>query len=61
MDDTALAQTMLEQANTYENEVKRLREEAYAMAEVDKQSDGAPSIIVEEVQKERPSLFGRLR
>lgn len=36
-------------------------EEAYAMAEVDKQSDGAPSIIVEEVQKERPSLFGRLR
>lgn len=36
-------------------------EEAYAMAEVDKQSGGAPSIIVEEVEKDRPSLFGRLR
>lgn len=36
-------------------------EEAYAMAEVDKQTDGAPSIIVEEVEKERPSLFSRLR
>ncbi len=32
-------------------------EEAYAMAEVDKQTDGAPTIIVEEVETERP-LFG---
>mgnify|MGYP003324672433 FL=1 len=32
MDDTALAQQMLDQATTYESEVKRLREEAYTMA-----------------------------
>jgi len=32
MDDTALAKSMLDQASTYEAEVKRLREEAYAMA-----------------------------
>jgi len=32
MDDTALAQTMLDQAATYEAEVTRLREEAYSMA-----------------------------
>ena len=32
MDDTALAKTMLTQADTYEAEVTRLREEAYAMA-----------------------------
>ena len=32
MDDTALAQQMLDQATTYESEVKRLREEAYSMA-----------------------------
>ena len=32
MDDVALAQTMLDQATTYEAEVKRLREEAYNMA-----------------------------
>ncbi|MBT6458283.1 MAG: hypothetical protein HOK57_00485 [Planctomycetaceae bacterium] len=36
-------------------------EEAYAAAEVDKQSDGAPTIIIEEIEKDRPSLFGRLR
>ena len=36
-------------------------EEAYAMAAVDKQSDGAPTIIIEEVEKERPSLFSRKR
>jgi|TARA_B100001094_G_scaffold246147_1_gene242753 hypothetical protein len=32
MDDTAIAKTMIAQADTYEQEVKRLREEAYAMA-----------------------------
>lgn len=32
MDDTSIAQNMLNQAETYEAEVKRLREEAYAMA-----------------------------
>lgn len=32
MDDTAIAQNMLAQAETYEAEVKRLREEAYSMA-----------------------------
>ena len=32
LDDTALAQNMLDQASTYELEVKRLREEAYSMA-----------------------------
>lgn len=36
-------------------------EEAYAIAAVDKQSDGAPTIIIQEVEKDRPSLFGRLR
>ena len=32
LDDSALAQQMLDQASTYELEVKRLREEAYSMA-----------------------------
>lgn len=35
-------------------------EEAYAMAAVDKQTDGAPTIIIEEVEK-TTSLFGRRR
>ena len=42
MDDTALAQTMLDQATTYESEVKRLREEAYAMAPDLKPKRGRP-------------------
>ena len=42
MDDTALAQTMLEQAKTYEAEVTRLREEAYAMAPDLKPKRGRP-------------------
>ncbi len=42
MDDTALAQTMLDQANTYETEVTRLREEAYAMAPDLKPKRGRP-------------------
>jgi len=42
MDDTALAQTMLDQATTYEAEVKRLREEAYAMAPDLKPKRGRP-------------------
>ena len=43
MDDAALAQTMLDQAATYEAEVKRLREEAYAMAPDLKPKRGRPS------------------
>lgn len=43
MDDTALAQTMLDQAATYEAEVTRLREEAYAMAPDLKPKRGRPS------------------
>ena len=42
MDDTALAQNMLEQAKTYEAEVTRLREEAYAMAPDLKPKRGRP-------------------
>ena len=42
MDDSALAQNMLDQANTYEAEVKRLREEAYAMAPNLKPKRGRP-------------------
>jgi hypothetical protein len=42
MDDSALAQNMLDQANTYEAEVKRLREEAYAMAPDLKPKRGRP-------------------
>ena len=42
MDDVALAQTMLDQATTYEAEVKRLREEAYAMAPDLKPKRGRP-------------------
>ena len=42
MDDSALAQTMLDQATTYEAEVKRLREEAYAMAPDLKPKRGRP-------------------
>ena len=42
MDDTALAQSMLEQAKTYEAEVTRLREEAYAMAPDLKPKRGRP-------------------
>lgn len=42
MDDTALAQTMLTQAETYEAEVLRLREEAYAMAPDLKPKRGRP-------------------
>ena len=43
MDDTALAKSMLEQAATYEAEVTRLREEAYAMAPDLKPKRGRPS------------------
>jgi hypothetical protein len=43
IDDTALAQTMLDQAATYEAEVKRLREEAYSMAPDLKPKRGRPS------------------
>lgn len=42
MDDVALAQTMLDQASTYEAEVTRLREEAYAMAPDLKPKRGRP-------------------
>ena len=42
LNDEALAKTMLEQADTYENEVKRLREEAYAMAPDLKPKRGRP-------------------
>lgn len=35
-------------------------EEAYAMAAIDEQTDGAPTIIIEEVEK-TTSLFGRRR
>jgi hypothetical protein len=42
MDDTALAKTMLTQADTYEAEVTRLREEAYAMAPDLKPKRGRP-------------------
>ena len=42
MDDTAIAQTMLTQAETYETEVLRLREEAYAMAPDLKPKRGRP-------------------
>jgi|TARA_B100001094_G_C18110547_1_gene760888 hypothetical protein len=42
IDDSALAQTMLDQANTYETEVTRLREEAYAMAPDLKPKRGRP-------------------
>ena len=42
LDDTALAQNMLDQANTYETEVKRLREEAYSMAPDLKPKRGRP-------------------
>mgnify|MGYP003314580345 CR=1 FL=1 len=42
MDDTALAQQMLDQATTYESEVKRLREEAYEMAPNLKPKRGRP-------------------
>lgn len=42
MDDTALAQSMLDQASTYELEVNRLREEAYAMAPDLKPKRGRP-------------------
>jgi len=42
MDDTALAQSMLAQAETYEAEVKRLREEAYTMAPDLKPKRGRP-------------------
>jgi len=42
MDDTVLAQTMLTQAETYEAEVLRLREEAYAMAPDLKPKRGRP-------------------
>ena len=42
MDDVKLAQNMLDQANTYELEVKRLREEAYAMAPDLKPKRGRP-------------------
>ena len=42
IDDSALAQTMLDQAKTYEQEVTRLREEAYAMAPSLKPKRGRP-------------------
>ena len=42
LDDVKLAQNMLDQANTYELEVKRLREEAYAMAPDLKPKRGRP-------------------
>ena len=42
IDDTTLAQTMLTQAETYEIEVLRLREEAYAMAPDLKPKRGRP-------------------
>jgi len=42
LDDTALAQQMLDQATTYETEVKRLREEAYSMAPDLKPKRGRP-------------------
>ena len=42
MDDTAIAKTMIAQADTYEQEVKRLREEAYSMAPDLKPKRGRP-------------------
>ena len=42
LDDTAPAQSMLDQAETYEAEVTRLREEAYAMAPDLKPKRGRP-------------------
>lgn len=42
LDDGALAQQMLDQATTYEAEVKRLREEAYSMAPDLKPKRGRP-------------------
>ena len=42
MDDSAIAKTMIAQADTYELEVKRLREEAYAMAPDLKPKRGRP-------------------
>jgi hypothetical protein len=42
MEDTAVAQTMMDQAKTYEEEVTRLREEAYAMAPDLKPKRGRP-------------------
>ena len=42
LDDSALAQNMLDQADTYEQEVKRLREEAYSMAPDLKPKRGRP-------------------
>tara|TARA_B100001094_G_scaffold112652_1_gene108620 strand:- start:843 stop:1493 length:651 start_codon:yes stop_codon:yes gene_type:complete len=42
LDDSALAQQMLDQATTYEAEVKRLREEAYSMAPDLKPKRGRP-------------------
>ena len=42
LDDSALAQSMLDQAATYEAEVTRLREEAYAMAPDLKPKRGRP-------------------
>ena len=46
MDDTAIAKTMIAQADTYELEVKRLREEAYAMAPDLKPKRGRPKTKV---------------
>jgi hypothetical protein len=46
MDDTAIAKTMIAQADTYEQEVKRLREEAYAMAPDLKPKRGRPKAKV---------------
>ena len=48
LDDTAIAKTMLSQAETYELEVKRLREEAYAMAPALKPKRRRPSKKVTE-------------
>lgn len=45
LDETALAQTMLAQAETYEAEVKRLREEAYSMAPDLKPKRGRPKKV----------------
>ena len=45
MDDVALAKTMLAQAETYEAEVTRLREEAYSMAPDLKPKRGRPKKV----------------
>jgi hypothetical protein len=45
MDDTALAKSMLAQAETYEAEVTRLREEAYSMAPDLKPKRGRPKKV----------------